>query len=116
MCASLRRSTPLQRLPKGSAGLLPEGCTGRTIRAAILERHAPVAGQLEAGIGPTLTRNESDILIEVLLRLIELGVPALPLHDAVLVERRHAKMVAEVMGEVSSEQTGWELPVDVVEL
>jgi hypothetical protein len=112
--AMLFRSTPLRRLPKGSAGLLPEGCTGRAIRAAILERHAPIAGQLEAGIGPTLTRNESDILIEVLLRLIELGVPALPLHDAVLVESCQAKMVAEVMGEVSEQQTGWELPVGVV--
>src|SRR5208282_1011715 len=97
--------------PKGSAELLPKGCKAATLRAAILERHQPIRGQFEVGIGLNLMRLESDILIAVLLRLLDLGVVALPMHDGLMVRHEEAERVERVMREVSEALTGSELPV-----
>ena len=109
--AMLMRATKLTRLPKGSAELLPKGCKAPALRAAILERHEPIRGQFEAGIGLSLMRLESDILIAVLLRLLDLGVVALPMHDGLMVRYEEAERAERVMREVSKALTGYELPV-----
>jgi hypothetical protein len=109
----LWRSTPLQRLPKGTKELLPQGRKAASLREAILERHAPIRDQFEAGIGGSLTRLESDILVAILLRLLDLGIAALPMHDGLMVRHGAAERAASVMREVSKELTGYELPVKV---
>jgi hypothetical protein len=56
---------------------------------------------------------ESQILVDVLLRLIDLGVVALPVHDAVVVPVSRAAQVKEVMLEVFSSHTSMEGSVEV---
>ena len=51
------------------------------------------------GVGMKLMYEESAILIIVLQKLMELKIPALPLHDAVITTRRDAEIVREVMEE-----------------
>jgi hypothetical protein len=111
--AMLSRSTRLQRLPKGSKELLPKGCTGRSIREAILSRHGAIRDQFEVGAGANLMLAESNILVAVLLRLIGLHIVALPMHDGLMVRPDDAAMALEVMREVSREQTGFEFPAIV---
>lgn len=114
--ALLFRSAELKRLPKASAGLLPEGWKASSMRTTIFERHAPIRSQFEAGAGPILTKIESDILVAILLQLIDEGVTALPLYDAVLVRHDEAEGVADLMRKVAAAETGFELPVKVTPL
>ena len=108
--AMLSRATQLTRLPKGSKELLPNGCNGRSIREAVLSRHAAIRDQFGVGAGASLMLAESNILVAVLLRLIDLHIVALPMHDGLMVRPNDAAMALEVMREVSREQTGFELP------
>ena len=109
--AMLARNTPLTRLPKGSKEHLPSGCTGRSIRDAILTRHSPIRDRFESDAAMRFMRTESDILVAALLRLLDLGVVALPMHDGLMVRRDKADEAATVMREVSLRVTGFELPV-----
>ncbi len=114
--AMLARDTPLTRLPKGCKELLPKGTKASSLRTAILERHAAIVDQFECGMAASLTRTESDILVAVLLRLIDIGIIALPMHDGLMVRRDKADGALKVMREVSRERTGYELPAKVTAL
>ncbi|MCK1347741.1 hypothetical protein IVB25_16640 [Bradyrhizobium sp. 193] len=54
------------------------------------QKHEPIARLFETGIGFELMFAESQLLIAVATHLFESGIPALPLHDAVLVSRPDA--------------------------
>ncbi len=107
----LARSTPLTQLPQGSKEHLPRGCTGRSIREAILARHSPIRDQFESDAAMGFMRTESDILVAALLRLLDLGVVALPMHDGLIVRRDKAAVAAAVLREASLTVIGFELPV-----
>jgi hypothetical protein len=51
---------------------------------------------------------ESEILVDVLLRLIDVGVTALPVHDAIIVPESKAAMAKETMLSVFRARTGVE--------
>jgi hypothetical protein len=114
--AMLFRSSQLKRLPKGSAELLPKGSSASLLRENILRRHAPVRDQFEKGIGLSLMKLESDILVAILLRLIDRGIVALQMYDGMIVRHDVAEEVATVMREEAKAQTGFELPVKSVRL
>lgn len=109
--AMLSRSTPLQRLPKDCRGLLPAGMKAAELRAAILSAHPPLALILETGIGMRLQFQESQILVLALLRLIETGVTALPMHDGAMVAASKADRAATVMQDAAERVVGFRLPV-----
>jgi hypothetical protein len=50
---------------------------------------------------------ESNIMTSVLLKLMELGIPALPIHDSVLVPSREKNVAAKVMQGTYTEHTGF---------
>jgi hypothetical protein len=55
---------------------------------------------------------ESQILVAVLLRLIDLAVPALPMHDGIMVPQSTKGQALQAMREVSAEfLEGSPLPV-----
>ena len=78
-----------------------------------MRRHAPIGDLFEKGIGLSLMRVESDILVAILLRLIYLGIVALPMHDGLMVRHDLREEVEGVMREVSKLKTGFELPVKI---
>ncbi len=110
--AMFSRSTPLSDLPVGLEGLLPAGWTGRLLQDAIASRHPAIAPLLCTNLGPRLTRLESDIMVEVLLRLLERGIVALPCHDGLLVAERWKEAALETMRTVPREAGGMEIGVD----
>jgi hypothetical protein len=106
----------ITRFPKGCKEALPKGSNWSSIRAAILARHAPIRRAFECGASLRLMRTESDILITVLLRLLDIAVVALPMHDGLMVRRDNAARALEIMRAVSKAQTGFELPAKVTAL
>ena len=67
---------------------------------AIMKHLGRISHYFGTGIGKKLMNDESTILILVLQELIDLGIPALPLHDAVITTSKNAKRVQEVMQDV----------------
>ena len=55
---------------------------------------------------------ESDIVTTALLRLMEMDIPALPVHDSLITPRRHRERVREVMEEVYGQHTGFNIVVE----
>jgi hypothetical protein len=104
--AMLYSDTPLKRMPQGCRGLFPLKFTYADVAEKIIQHHHQVADLLHAGIGPALTYQESNILISVLTKLIDLGITALPLHDAVIVADEHEEQTRSIMLSVFREVVG----------
>lgn len=102
----LHRDEPLTQKMKGCAALLPKKMTINDITDRIMEFHKPVAHAFYAGKGLYLSFIESRILVEVLTKLADLGITALPIHDAIMVKAEEQTMATEVMLQVFREVTG----------
>ena len=61
------------------------GLPWRCVVAGLKEAHAPIAAILDRDLGQAFAFTESEILVDVLLRLIEKDVTALPVHDCIVV-------------------------------
>ena len=105
------RSVPLQRRPANMAGKLPDGMTGREVRDRLLERHPILAPVMEAGLGLRLMFLESQTLVASLLALSDKGVPALPMHDGLMVATSRADAARNAMSAASRSMLGMELPI-----
>lgn len=55
---------------------------------------------LYKAMGVHLQGLEGTILMDTMLELLDLGIPSLPIHDAVYVQRRHAKQAQKVLERV----------------
>lgn len=95
----------LKRWPRDCSPLLP-GLNLKQAVARLKERHQPIASLFGTGIGFTLMFVESEMLIAVVTHLFEKGIVALPLHDAVLVAKPHAKTAKAAMEHIFRLQTG----------
>lgn len=96
---------PLKRWPRDCSQHFP--CmTLRQAVALLEEKHRPIAHLFGTGIGFELMFAESEMLIAVVTRLFQSGVPALPLHDAVLVAESDAKAAKAMMEAAFCEGTG----------
>lgn len=111
--AMLFSEKALTRKPKRPTHL-DEFLRGRSIAdwtSAVLQAHPALKGQFHCAVGHRLQRKESDIMVDLLLRLIEEGVTALPLHDGVIVRVDRATCAKALMEEVFRRQVG--LPAEV---
>ncbi|VXC84683.1 conserved hypothetical protein [Oceanicaulis sp. 350] len=108
--AMMNRKTPLTEYPKGIAPLTCQGgeevYRARWLADAILKKHAPIADWFEQGRGLELQRRDSDIAIDVLLKLIDEGIVALPVHDAFIVPVSKKDYVRSVMIDTFREHVG----------
>jgi hypothetical protein len=96
----------LTRFPKGTRKLFRRGVTFREVESAVVNAHRPIAEWFYSGKGLTAMYHESEILVEVLLRLMDEEVIALPIHDAVIVPSFHAATAQRVMESVFEEHLG----------
>lgn len=86
----------------------------RDAAEAIRQRHHAIAAEwFGRGRGLGLMRQESDMLVAVLLRLMSIGVTALPLHDSVIVARKDAPLAKRAMEDVARMLIGTEIPVKI---
>ena len=96
---------PMTRFPKGVNQLFKEGTRFLEVTDAIQRFHSGIAHRFYRGIGHYLQYIESQILIKVLLGLKDLGIHALPIHDAVLVGRTWVDMSRQLMEQVFLDMT-----------
>jgi hypothetical protein len=104
--AMLYADHPLIRMPQGCRDLFPPKLSYAEVADKIRQFHHPVSEFLYAGVGPKLTYQESQVLIIVLTKLLEQGITALPIHDAVIVAKGHRDQTVEIMLEVFKMVTG----------
>lgn len=90
---------------------LPAGWTVRKTKAAILAKHPALVAAWGRGLGYRLMNTESDILVEVLLDLMAKGIPALGLHDGLMVQSSFKDEARRVMEDVSLRKVGVVIPV-----
>jgi hypothetical protein len=64
---------------------------------AVKARHAEVADAFGSDMGVRLMRADSEITLDVMNSCIEHDIPCLPIHDSVLVPKRHRETVMELM-------------------
>lgn len=82
------------------------GLSARDVVGAIVQAHPILERYVFSGQANRLMLEESDILTSALLRLMETGIPALPVHDSLVFPRRRGDSVRRVMEEEFLLQTG----------
>lgn len=103
--AAINSSKPLKRMPKGTRLTVPKKFTLDMLMKAICKRHPAIAHCFGKGTGLRIMRQESDILVSVLLSLKAKGIVALPIHDAILVRADHGYEARQVMIELFEQHT-----------
>lgn len=111
LSALLCRTGPMERLPSEMREVLPRHWTGRRLQTAMAERHPGIAHLFGTGVGLRLMFTESRILVATLLRLVDQGIPALPMHDGLMVPARSEDAAKVAMARASMEVVGTVLPV-----
>jgi hypothetical protein len=96
-----------------SDGKLPDGWTVSKTKKAILAIHPALGRAWGRGLGYRLMWQESEILLMVLRDLMEQGIPALGLHDGLLVPVSKSEMALKAMRAASKQVVGVELPCSV---
>ncbi len=96
---------PLKRWPRGCSQYFPGMKLSQAI-AHLKNKHQRISHLFGTGLGFELMFIESEILIAVVLHLFKSGIPALPLHDAVLVAKPHAKTAKVAMEAAFCSATG----------
>jgi hypothetical protein len=69
----------------------------RKLIEAVERRHAKISRHFFTGIGMEMMRIESDIMADVVRKILAAGIPILPCHDAALVQLRHYDIVEAEM-------------------
>ncbi len=111
LSALLCRRGPMQRLPRDLRELAGREWTGKRLQAALEERHPGIAHLFGRRLGLRLMKTESDILMATLLGLFAQGIPALPMHDGIMVPASCEEAARRAMAQASMEIVGTSLPV-----
>lgn len=85
---------------------LPSGWTWKELQDAISEKHKPVAEYFGSGEGIRLQRLDSDIAEDVIMRMMDKGVPVLPIHDSFIVAEGYADDLSEIMLDAYQQRMG----------
>ena len=103
----------MSRFPKGVKQMFKDDIRFQEVSDAIQRYHSGIAHKFYVGIGHYLQYLETQILIKVLLGLKDLGIHALPIHDAVLVGKAWVDMSKELMEQAVLDMTNVESWVQV---
>lgn len=111
LSALLSYRSSMKSLPARLKKLLPDGWTASHLRQAISDHHPLLVPYFEKDFGLDLMFIESRILLVAMKKLLELGVPALPMHDGMMVPSSKAHAGQFAMQEASEEITNSQMPV-----
>jgi hypothetical protein len=92
-------------------GRLPEGWTVGRAKKVILRKHPALKEAWGRSLGYALMFDESCILLAVLNELRTKGIPALSLHDGLMVQRSKRDIAKQAMEAVAERITGLQIPV-----
>lgn len=105
------RAGSAMRMPKEVRKAMPKGWTMARFVQAMAIKHPAIAPLFGTGMWFSFAYTESQIMVDVLLELAALKIPALPLHDGLMVGKSQRDQAAHVMRKVSLKHLGLELPV-----
>lgn len=97
MNAMMFAESRLKRFPRGTRKLFRHGDNIVEVAEAIEAANTPIKHLLHCGMGHEVQFTESQILVDVLLKLKDREIVALPIHDAVMVPKSKASTAHEVM-------------------
>lgn len=109
--AMLCREGQVLKMPRGTRKLFNTCSHLRAVKvqevvSALHTHHGAVVHRFGTGYGLRLMRVESDILIDVLLTLMDEGITALPVHDAIVVASSKKERATCAMVEAFKKRTG----------
>lgn len=91
---------------------IPAGTDGKTLLNAIMHKHRKVKHLLGSkDIGLRLQNIDSKIISDVLQELVKLGIPALPVHDSMIVPDSDRQLVVNIMKRSYRANTGFDIEV-----
>lgn len=111
MLSLLSKSSDMRRLSPELKAALPDGWTARQLVDAFTRRHPDLMAYFGRDVGVELMATESQIMVALLLRIEEMGVPAMGLHDGLQVAISDRDCAMEAMQQVSERLLGVSLPV-----
>lgn len=112
MLSLLGRSKRMRALSPELRKALPDGWNVARLMAAVTDLHYDIQSLFGKDRAVDLMFQESEILIAALLRLIDENIPALPMHDGIMVPRSMKGAARQAMREISAKWLGGEpLPV-----
>ncbi|MBU0953660.1 MAG: hypothetical protein KKA90_04570 [Nanoarchaeota archaeon] len=114
MNAMMFTTKRLTRMPQGVRKEFEEKFSVESVMQAIELAHPAIKDSFFKGIGHDLQFMESQILVDVLLKLRDLGVVALPIHDSIIVGESKKHVAKEVMLSCFFSQSG--VPAIVTEV
>lgn len=88
------------------------GLRARDVTDAVEKAHPTIAKYLFGNSAGRLMLAESEIVTSALLKLMDLGIPALPVHDSLIVPKRHRNRVRRVMEDSYQQHTGFSITVE----
>lgn len=94
------------RMRAGDRKLLPRDVTPEDYMKRFLVQMAPIAKWLSTGEGTRLQREDSDLAIEVMKRMMRLGAVVLPIHDSFIVEEKYSESLMLAMRNSYEEKFG----------
>jgi hypothetical protein len=105
----------LRQLPLRLREVLPQGWDIHRLRKAVIDRHPLLEPHLERDLGMKLMFLESRILLRALRGLMDLNVPALPMHDGMMVAASNAHKAFEAMAAASAAICGVTIGVTITQ-
>ena len=93
-------------VPRRIKRLLPDSWTDRQLIDAVKRQHPELESVWYTDIGHRTQNVESNILVKVLLACQEIGISALPIHDAIMVPESRAEAAQAIMENVFEDTTG----------
>jgi hypothetical protein len=103
--ARLLNRTPINgeikplKLTKEDLAQLPKGMNGEEYMQRFLAPLEPISKWFGSGEGTRLQRQDSDLAVDVLGRLLFQGIVALPVHDSFIVQLNHRDSLIQAMEE-----------------
>lgn len=111
LSALLCRTGPMRRLPTEVRQIVGPEWNAKRLCAILADRHPGIAHLFGKGIGLRLMKTESEILLATLRELFAQGIPALPMHDGIMVPASRADAARRAMMRAAMEIVGIALPV-----
>lgn len=108
---TLTNSRPLEKWPsKSKADLIKEGhkLKAASHYIAAITKHYPFLATMrkeEHGWG-TLQYIESNIILSTMLELKEMGIPSFPVHDSLIIQKKHKQLSLDILSNCFFKATG----------
>jgi hypothetical protein len=113
--AMTHADAPLASFPKKTKDLFPASMKIADVCDAVQRHHPAIADRFYTGVGMAAMFTESQIMVSALLRMKEMNITALPVHDAVIVAGSTAAAAEAFMLDVFHQHTGVQGSVSLVQ-